>query len=64
MRLGVRRSQRRARRLSLKEFGPRYLEQARAAFMLGDDAKQAKHGAGESELKGRVWRRVPTTYSH
>jgi DNA-binding transcriptional LysR family regulator len=63
-RLGVQLLRRTTRRLSLTEPGQRYLEQARAAFTLIDDAERSVQGAGDGELSGRVRLSVPTTYGH
>lgn len=62
-RLGVQLLRRTTRRLSLTEAGRLYLEQARAAFALIDDAERAIQGQG-GELAGRVRLSVPTTYGH
>jgi len=62
-RLGVQLLRRTTRRLSLTEQGRLYLEQARAAFTLIDDAERAMQGQGD-ELKGSVRLSAPTTYAH
>lgn len=55
--------QRTTRRLSLTEAGRLYLEQARSAFSLLDDAEREVQGQ-EGELAGRVRLSVPTTFGH
>jgi DNA-binding transcriptional LysR family regulator len=62
-RLGSQLLRRTTRRLSLTDAGRRYLEQARAAFELIDDAEREIQG-WEGELVGRVRLSVPTTYGH
>ncbi len=62
-RLGSQLLRRTTRRLSLTEAGKRYLEQARAAFELIDDAEREIQG-WEQGLVGRVRLSVPTTYAH
>ncbi|NVM90551.1 DNA-binding transcriptional LysR family regulator [Variovorax sp. SG517] len=62
-RLGVQLLRRTTRRLSLTEQGRLYLEQARAAFALIDDAERTIQGQGD-ELKGSVRLSAPTTYAH
>lgn len=51
------------RRIGLTDAGRLYLEQARAAFTLLDEAERDAQGE-EGELKGRVRLSVPTTYGH
>ncbi|WP_439892908.1 LysR family transcriptional regulator (plasmid) [Ralstonia sp. 25C] len=51
------------RRIGLTDAGRLYLEQARAAFTLLDEAEREAQGE-EGELKGRVRLSVPTTYGH
>lgn len=55
--------QRTTRRLSLTEAGRLYLEQARSAFSLLDDAEREVQGQ-DGELAGRVRLSVPTTFGH
>jgi DNA-binding transcriptional LysR family regulator len=62
-RLGSQLLRRTTRRIGLTESGRLYLEQARAAFTLLDDAEREVHGQ-EGELTGRVRLSVPTTYGH
>ncbi len=62
-RLGSQLLRRTTRRLSLTEAGKRYLEQARAAFELIDDAEREIQG-WERGLVGRVRLSVPSTYGH
>jgi DNA-binding transcriptional LysR family regulator len=62
-RLGSQLLRRTTRRLSLTDAGRLYLDQARAAFALIDDAERAIQGQ-EGELTGRVRLSVPTTYAH
>ncbi|TKD43755.1 LysR family transcriptional regulator, partial [Azotobacter chroococcum] len=62
-RLGRQLLQRTTRRLGLTEAGRLYLEQARSAFTLLDDAEREVQGQ-EGELAGRVRLSVPTTYGH
>jgi len=62
-RLGVQLLRRTTRRLSLTEQGRLYLEQARVAFALIDDAERTMQGQGD-ELKGSVRLSAPTTYAH
>ncbi|WP_394561712.1 LysR family transcriptional regulator [Aquipseudomonas alcaligenes] len=61
-RLGSQLLRRTTRRLSLTEDGRLYLEQARAAFALIDDAERRIQGGGE--VAGRVRLSAPTTYGH
>lgn len=63
-RLGVQLLRRTTRRISLTDAGRLYLEQARAAFALVDDAERAIQGRGDGELSGQVRLSVPTTYGH
>lgn len=63
VRLGRQLLQRTTRRVSLTEAGRQYLEQARAAFSLLDEARRDAQGQ-EGELTGRVRLSVPTTYGH
>ncbi|HAS1039273.1 TPA: LysR family transcriptional regulator [Enterobacter cloacae] len=62
-RLGRQLLQRTTRRVGLTEAGRRYLEQARSAFALLDDAEREGRGQ-EGDLTGRVRMSVPTTYGH
>ncbi|MBA7851061.1 LysR family transcriptional regulator [Enterobacter cloacae] len=62
-RLGRQLLQRTTRRVGLTEAGRVYLEQARSAFALLDDAEREGRGQ-EGELTGRVRMSVPTTYGH
>ncbi|MCQ4166664.1 LysR family transcriptional regulator [Tahibacter harae] len=62
-RLGRQLLQRTTRRLGLTDAGRQYLEQARSAFSLLDDAGREVQGQ-EGELAGRVRLSVPTTYGH
>jgi len=62
-RLGNQLLRRTTRRLGLTEAGQLYLEQARAAFALFDDAERAVQGRA-GMLAGRVRLSVPTTYGH
>lgn len=55
--------QRTTRRVGLTEAGRIYLEQARSAFSLLDDAERDGRGQG-GDLTGRVKISVPTTYGH
>ncbi|HEB0910032.1 TPA: LysR family transcriptional regulator [Enterobacter cloacae] len=55
--------QRTTRRVGLTEAGRVYLEQARSAFALLDDAEREGRGQ-EGDLTGRVRMSVPTTYGH
>lgn len=61
--LGNQLLRRTTRRLGLTEAGRLYLEQARAAFALFDDAERAVQGRSGA-LAGRVRLSVPTTYGH
>jgi DNA-binding transcriptional LysR family regulator len=63
VRLGRQLLQRTTRRVSLTEAGRLYLEQARAAFTLLDEAGRDAQSQ-EGELTGRVRLSVPTTYGH
>lgn len=63
VRLGRQLLQRTTRRVSLTEAGRLYLEQARAAFSLLDEAGRDAQGQ-EGDLTGRVRLSVPTTYGH
>ncbi|MDE4081557.1 MULTISPECIES: LysR family transcriptional regulator [Enterobacter cloacae complex] len=62
-RLGRQLLQRTTRRVGLTEAGRVYLEQARAAFSLLDEAERDGRGQ-EGNLTGRVRMSVPTTYGH
>ncbi|KQZ56771.1 LuxR family transcriptional regulator [Lysobacter sp. Root559] len=62
-RLGRQLLQRTTRRLGLTEAGRLYLEQARSAFSLLEDAEREVQGQ-EGEMAGRVRLSVPTTYGH
>ncbi|MBY0635562.1 MULTISPECIES: LysR family transcriptional regulator [Enterobacter] len=62
-RLGRQLLQRTTRRVGLTEAGRIYLEQARSAFSLLDDAELDGRGQG-GDLTGRVKISVPTTYGH
>ena len=62
-RLGRQLLQRTTRRVGLTEAGRIYLEQARSAFSLLDDAERDGRGQG-GDLTGRVKISVPTTYGH
>ncbi len=62
-RLGCQLLRRTTRRLSLTDAGQLYLEQARAAFGLIDDAERQIQG-WQRELTGRVRLSVPSTYGH
>lgn len=62
-RLGSQLLRRTTRSLGLTESGRLYLEHARGAFALIDDAERAVQGR-EGELTGRVRLSVPTTYGH
>ncbi|PLP58388.1 LuxR family transcriptional regulator [Mesorhizobium loti] len=63
VRLGTQLLRRTTRHLNLTEAGHDYLEQARAAFSLIDDAERAMRGR-EGTLTGRVRLSVSTTYGH
>ncbi|MGX5870025.1 LysR substrate-binding domain-containing protein [Enterobacter cloacae] len=62
-RLGRQLLQRTTRRVGLTEAGRVYLEQARSAFALLDDAEREGRSQ-EGDLTGRVRMSVPTTYGH
>ncbi|EKS6643825.1 LysR family transcriptional regulator [Enterobacter hormaechei] len=62
-RLGRQLLQRTTRRVGLTEAGRIYLEQARSAFSLLDDAERDGRGQG-GDLTGRVKISVPSTYGH
>ena len=62
-RLGNQLLRRTTRRTSLTEAGRLYVEQARAAFHLIDDAERAVQGEAGT-LSGQVRLSVPTTYGH
>ena len=62
-RLGRQLLQRTTRRVGLTEAGRVYLEQARSAFSLLDEAERNGQGK-EGDLTGRVRMSVPTTYGH
>jgi DNA-binding transcriptional LysR family regulator len=61
LRLGSQLLRRTTRSLSLTDAGRLYVEQARSAFALIDNAERAMHG---QDLAGRVRLSVPTTYAH
>ncbi|QEL21635.1 LysR family transcriptional regulator [Bosea sp. F3-2] len=63
-RLGAQLMRRTTRRLSLTDAGRAYIEQARAAFSLIDDAERAIQGKEGELLTGHVRLSVPTTYGH
>ena len=63
-RLGAQLMRRTTRRLSLTDEGRAYLEQARAAFSMIDDAERAIQGPTGASLTGQVRISVPTTYGH
>lgn len=63
-RLGAQLMRRTTRRLSLTDAGRAYLEQARAAFSLIDDAERTIQGKDGETLTGHVRLSVPTTYGH
>lgn len=62
-RLGRQLLQRTTRRVGLTEAGRVYLEQARSAFSLLDEAERDGQGQ-EGDMTGRVRMSVPTTYGH
>ena len=62
-RLGVQLLRRTTRRLSVTEVGQTYLDQARQAVALMDDAERTIRGRGE-QIAGRVRLSVPTSYGH
>lgn len=62
-RLGSQLLRRTTRRIGLTEAGRLYVEQARAAFLLIDDAERAVQGEAGT-LTGQVRISVPTTYGH
>ncbi|EQA6226895.1 LysR family transcriptional regulator [Enterobacter ludwigii] len=62
-RLGRQLLQRTTRRVGLTEVGRVYLEQARSAFSLLDEAERNGQGQ-EGDLTGLVRMSVPTTYGH
>ncbi|MEI2454408.1 MULTISPECIES: LysR family transcriptional regulator [Lysobacter] len=62
-RLGSQLLRRTTRRQGLTDAGRLYLEQARAAFALIDDAERSIQGE-DGELTGRVRISAPTTYGH
>jgi DNA-binding transcriptional LysR family regulator len=62
-RLGTQLMRRTTRRLSLTEAGRIYLDQARIAFSLMDDAERAIRGQS-GKVSGQVRLSVPTTYGH
>jgi DNA-binding transcriptional LysR family regulator len=62
-RLGSQLLRRTTRRTSLTEAGRLYVDQARAAFLLIDDAERAVQGEAGT-LVGQVRLSVPTTYGH
>ncbi|HBU6131168.1 LysR family transcriptional regulator [Enterobacter sp. 168J2] len=63
VRLGRQLLQRTTRRVGLTEAGRIYLEQARSAFSLLDEAERDGRGQG-GDLTGRVRISVPTTFGH
>ncbi|WP_353505732.1 LysR substrate-binding domain-containing protein [Rhizobium sp. RM] len=63
-RLGAQLMRRTTRRLSLTDEGRAYLEQARAAFSMINDAERAIQGPAGASLSGQVRISVPTTYGH
>lgn len=63
-RLGAQLMRRTTRRLKLTDEGRAYLEQARAAFSMIDDAERAIQGPTGASLTGHVRISVPTTYGH
>lgn len=63
VRLGNQLLRRTTRRISLTEAGRLYVEQARVAFSLLDEAERQAQGQ-DGELRGRVRISVPTTYGH
>lgn len=63
-RLGSQLLRRTTRRIGLTEAGRHYLEHARTAFALLDDAEREIQGKEGGELRGRVRLSVPTTYGH
>jgi DNA-binding transcriptional LysR family regulator len=62
-RLGTQLLRRTTRSLSLTDAGRQYVDQARSAFALLDQAERAIDGQ-DSALAGRVRLSVPTTYGH
>ena len=62
-RLGCQLLRRTTRRLGLTDAGRLYLEQARGAFGLIDDAERAIQQSG-AQIVGRIRLSVPTTYGH
>ena len=64
VRLGTQLMRRTTRRLSLTDAGRSYLEQARAAFSLIDDAERAIQGQDGEFLTGHVRVSVSTTFGH
>jgi DNA-binding transcriptional LysR family regulator len=62
-RLGSQLLRRTTRRISLTDAGQAYLDQARNAFSLLDEAERQARGQ-DGELGGRVRISVPTTYGH
>lgn len=62
-RLGAQLLRRTTRQVTLTDAGRQYLEQARAAFALLDEAEREVQGQAE-ELTGRVRMSVPTTWGH
>jgi len=63
-RLGAQLMRRTTRRLNLTDAGRAYLDQARTAFLLIDNAERAIQGQEGARLNGRVRLSVPTTYGH
>jgi DNA-binding transcriptional LysR family regulator len=61
-RLGAQLLRRSTRRISVTDIGAQYLEQARHAFALLDEAERAIQG--NDVLRGRVRISVPTTWGH
>lgn len=62
-RLGCQLLRRTTRQLSLTDAGRLYLEQAKGAFALIDDAERSVQASG-AEIVGRLRLSVPTTYGH
>lgn len=63
VRLGNQLLRRTTRRINLTDAGRLYVDQARIAFSLLDEAERQAQGQ-DGELKGRVRISVPTTYGH
>lgn len=62
-RLGCQLLRRTTRQLALTDAGRVYLEQAKGAFALIDDAERSVQASG-AEIVGRIRLSVPTTYGH